>query len=89
MPPEKKATAHPSSQPAGNYSFYILRNQPRDILKLKKHVDDEALFGKLLEAVILRRMGVNKALFEKLPLGDSLALVKDHNASFYNILYSF
>lgn len=71
-----------------NYSFHILKNRPRDILKLKKHINDEALFGKLLEAIILRRMGVDKASFEKLPTGHDLSSIKDHRSSFYNILYS-
>lgn len=71
-----------------NYSFHILRKQPREILKLKKYVNDEALFGKLLEALIMRRMGVTRALFETIPTGHDLSLIKDEQTSFYNILYS-
>ncbi|QXI28451.1 hypothetical protein [Pseudomonas vanderleydeniana] len=71
-----------------NYSFHILKSRPRELLKLRKHVADEALFGKLLEAIITRRMSIDKALLEKLPLGESLSLVKHNDALFYNILYS-
>jgi hypothetical protein len=71
-----------------NYSFYILRKQPREILKLKKYVNDETLFGKLLEALIMRRMGVTRALFETILTGHDLSLIKDEQTSFYNILYS-
>lgn len=71
-----------------NYAFYILRTHPREILKLKKFVDDDALFGKLLEAVIKRRMGVTKVQFEKIPTGHDLSLINDKQTSFYNILYS-
>ncbi|MBC3349819.1 hypothetical protein HU811_24480 [Pseudomonas sp. SWRI196] len=70
-----------------NYSFYILNNKPREILKLKKYINDEALFGKLLEAIITRRMVVSKALFDNLPTGQDLSLIKDEQTSFYNILY--
>jgi len=70
-----------------NYSFHILKNRPRELLKLKKYVNDEVLFGKLLEAIILRRMSVTKALFEKIPTGHDLSLLNDDPASFYNILY--
>ncbi|TNF79854.1 hypothetical protein FGE05_23955 [Pseudomonas sp. ICMP22404] len=71
-----------------NYSFHILKNRPREILKLKKYVNDEVLFGKLLEAIILRRMTVTKALFEKIPTGHDLTSINNDSASFYNILYS-
>ncbi|RNF86222.1 hypothetical protein [Montanilutibacter psychrotolerans] len=71
-----------------NYSFHVLKNKPREILKLRRYISDEALFGKLLEAIITRRMGVNKALFEKVPTGQDLSLIKDDQTSFYNILYS-
>ncbi|WP_210643652.1 hypothetical protein [Pseudomonas sp. Tri1] len=71
-----------------NYSFHILKNKPREILKLKKYVNDDALFGKLLEAIIRRRMAVNKALFDKIPTGHDLSLIRDDPTSFYNILYS-
>ncbi|WP_260963337.1 hypothetical protein [Pseudomonas citri] len=70
-----------------NYSFHVLNDKPREILKLKKYVNDPALFGRLLEAIITRRMSVNKALFENLPTGQDLSLIKDDEASFYNILY--
>ena len=45
-----------------NYAFHVLRDKPREILKLKKYVRDEALFGQLLEVIIMRRMAVNKPL---------------------------
>ncbi|UVM61377.1 hypothetical protein [Pseudomonas sp. B21-010] len=71
-----------------NYAFHVLKDKPREILKLKKYVRDEALFGQLLEVIIMRRMAVNKALFEKIPTGHDLSLIEDGQASFYNILYS-
>jgi len=71
-----------------NYSFYILKSKPREILKLKKHVNDETLFNKLLEALITRRMAINKSLFENISIGQDLSLIKDNPTSFYNILYS-
>jgi hypothetical protein len=71
-----------------NYSFYILKNKPREILKLKKHVNDEALFIKLLEAIITRRMAINKSSFEKASIDQDLSSIKDNSTSFYNISYS-
>lgn len=71
-----------------NYSFHILKNKPREILKLKKYINDEVLFGRLLEAIIMRRMAVNKALFEKIRTGHDLTSINDNQTSFYNILYS-
>jgi len=70
-----------------NYSFHILKDKPREILKLKKHLDDEVIFGRLLEAIIRRRMAVDKALFEKVPTGHDLSLINDDHPLFYNILY--
>lgn len=71
-----------------NYAFHILKDKPREILKLKRYVRDEALFGQLLEVIIMRRMVVNKAMFEKIPTGHDLSLIEDGQISFYNILYS-
>lgn len=71
-----------------NYSFHILKNKPREILKLKKYINDEALFSKLLEAIITRRMAISKSLFEKISIGQDLSLIKDNPSAFYNILYS-
>jgi hypothetical protein len=71
-----------------NYSFHILKSNPREILKLKKYINDEALFRKLLEAIITRRMAINKSSFEKASIDQDLSLIKDNPTSFYNILYS-
>jgi len=71
-----------------NYSFHVLKNKPREISRLKKYVDDELLFGKILEALIHRRMAVDRATFETIGIGHDLASVKDDHKSFYNILYS-
>lgn len=70
-----------------NYSFYVLKNKPQEILKLKKYVNDDLLFGKLLEALINRRMAVNRAMFEMIDIDHELSSIKDNHTSFYNILY--
>ncbi|BBP60530.1 hypothetical protein [Pseudomonas sp. St316] len=71
-----------------NYAFHILKDKPREILKLKKHVRDETLFGQLLEVILKRRMAVSKALFKKVPTGHDLSSIEDGQTTFYNILYS-
>jgi len=71
-----------------NYSFHVLKNRPREISRLKTYVNDELLFGKILEALIHRRMAVDRATFETIGIGHDLASVKDDHKSFYNILYS-
>lgn len=87
-PLQSTANLFVSNMVVMNYAFHILKDKPRDVLKLKKHVRDEALFGQLLEVIIRRRMGVDKALFEKIPTGQDLALINDEHTAFYNILYS-
>lgn len=71
-----------------NYAFYILKDNPRDILALKKYVNDQVVFGKLLEAIIKRRMAVGKASFEKIAIGHDLSLIAEPPGAFYNILYT-
>ena len=71
-----------------NYAFYILKSNPRDILTLKKYVNDQVVFGKLLEAIIRRRMAVGKASFEKIAIGHDLSLIAEPPGAFYNILYT-
>ena len=87
-PLQSTANLFVSNMVVMNYAFHILKNKPREILKLKKHVRDEALFGQLLEVIIMRRMAVNKAMFEQIPTGHDLSLIKDEQTAFYNILYS-
>lgn len=87
-PLQSTANLFVSNMVVMNFAFHILKEKPREILKLKKHVRDEALFGQLLEVIIMRRMAVNKAMFEKIPTGHDLSLIGDEQALFYNILYS-
>nr|WP_288912894.1 hypothetical protein [uncultured Pseudomonas sp.] len=86
-PLQSTANLFVSNMVVMNYAFHVLKDKPHEILKLKKHVRDEALFGQLLEVIIMRRMAVNKALFEKIPTGHDLSLIKDEQTAFYNILY--
>lgn len=71
-----------------NYAFYIIKNNPREILKLKKHTSDREVFKKLLQAIISRRMAVNKEFFSNILTDQDLSLIKDGPTGFYNILYS-
>ncbi|TDL48834.1 hypothetical protein E2R60_25935 [Paenibacillus dendritiformis] len=70
-----------------NYSFYILKNDPRNILKLKKHINDDALFFKVMSALINRRMCIEKEDFEGLDLGIDLDAIEEEVSSLYNIIY--
>lgn len=70
-----------------NYSFYILKNDPRNILKLKKHINDDALFFKVISALINRRMCIEKEDFEGLDLGIDLDAIEEEVSSLYNIIY--
>lgn len=71
-----------------NYSFHVLKENPRDLLALERHVDDASLFGRLLEALIHRRMAVSKALLQTVPLDHDVSSIKDNQSAFFNILYS-
>lgn len=71
-----------------NYSFYVLKDRPGEICELQRHFDDPPLFARLLEALLRRRMAVDKALFATLPLGLDLGAIRDDAGAFYNILYA-
>lgn len=71
-----------------NYSFHVLKERPREILELKRRIGDDRRFGKLLEALIKRRMEIDRASFEGIDVGHDLSAIEDDRASFYNILYS-
>lgn len=71
-----------------NYSFHVLKDKPREISRLKTYVNDELLFGKILEALIHRQMAVSRETFETVGIGLDLPPVEDDHKSFYNILYS-
>jgi len=71
-----------------NYAFYIIKNKPQEILRLKKHTRDKAVFEKVVQAIISRRMSVKKECFRNILTDHDLSSINDSPTVFYNILYS-
>lgn len=71
-----------------NYSFYTLKDNPRNIVKLKKYIHNEKLFFQVMSALINRRMCIQKEDFKGLNLGIDLDAIEEVDSSLYNILYT-
>lgn len=71
-----------------NYSFHVLKDRPGDVLNLRRHLGNDALFGEVLRALIHRRMFVDKARFAAMDTGQDLSDVVVDSGLFYNITHS-
>ena len=68
------------------YIFYVLKDAPANILKLKEFIQEEDVFFHLLEAVIKRRLIVSHHHFRNLGLEPYLRKVKVNESQFYDIV---
>ncbi|MDX7640700.1 hypothetical protein SJ741_18560 [Citrobacter portucalensis] len=71
-----------------NYSYYILRHNPRVILKLKKYIKNDDIFSNILSAIIYRYQGVNKDDFIALGYAKYIKEVNKEGLWLYNLIYS-
>ena len=71
-----------------NYSYYILRHNPRVILKLKKYIKNDDIFSNILSAIIYRYQGVNKDDFIALGYAKYIKEVNEEGLWLYNLIYS-
>ncbi|WP_447881727.1 hypothetical protein [Serratia fonticola] len=69
-----------------NYIFYFLRCDSRNILQIKKCLND-GVFSRFFEAVIKRRLIIGKDHFTDLGLDDYLSKIQLNETQFYNILH--
>lgn len=68
-----------------SYIFYFLKCDPKNILQIKKHLNDD-VFLRFFEAVIKRRLIIGKDHFTDLGLDDYLSKIQLNETHFYNIL---
>ncbi|EKY3246411.1 hypothetical protein RBA21_003820 [Cronobacter dublinensis] len=69
-----------------NYSYYIVSKEPRKLLSLKKHIDDE-LFSKILSAIVYRGVFVDRKRISQLEINDYIKITDRSNCRLFNLIY--
>ncbi|NBJ33120.1 hypothetical protein GE191_05455 [Serratia fonticola] len=69
-----------------SYIFYFLKCEQRNILQIKKYLNDDDVFLRFFEAIIKRRLIIGKEHFTDLGLDDYLSKIQLNETHFYNIL---
>ncbi|MFT2789726.1 hypothetical protein ACMV5I_06595 [Serratia sp. T13T92] len=70
-----------------NYIFYLLKDNPSYLLKIKSFLRDDYIFFRFFEAIIKRGLIVGKHHFTDLGLDDYLRKIQLNETQFYNILH--
>ncbi len=71
-----------------NYSYYILKNNKRKIMSLKKYVGDDTIFSSIISSIAFRGIAVNEDFFINMGLGEYLNLPDREETTLYNLIYS-
>ncbi|MCU1790566.1 hypothetical protein CUU54_17150 [Pectobacterium polaris] len=71
-----------------NYSYYILKNNNKKILSLKRYVGDDAIFSSIISSIAFRGIIVNEKNFIKMGLAEYLNLPDRDETILYNLIYS-
>ncbi|MDC9594719.1 hypothetical protein [Xenorhabdus sp. IM139775] len=71
-----------------NYSYYILRNNPSNIMRIKRIIKDDKIFSDILTAIVKRKFHVKEEFLFKMELQKYIKKSTKNEAFFYNIIYS-
>ncbi|MEX0448042.1 hypothetical protein [Xenorhabdus sp. SGI246] len=71
-----------------NYSYYVLRNNSRNIMKLKSVIKNDEIFSDVLTAIVKRKFHIREELLLKPELQKYIKKSTKNEAFFYNITYS-
>ncbi|ACX86354.1 hypothetical protein Pecwa_0520 [Pectobacterium parmentieri WPP163] len=71
-----------------NYSYYILKNNNKKIMSLKKYVGDDTIFSLILSSIAFRGIIVNEDTFINMGLAEHLNLPDREETTLYNLIYS-
>ncbi|MBC8951170.1 MULTISPECIES: hypothetical protein [Xenorhabdus] len=71
-----------------NYSYYILRDNSRNIMKLKRIIKDDKIFSDILTAIVKRKFHVKEEFLFKPELQKYIKKSTKNESFFYNIIYS-
>ncbi|WP_409310343.1 hypothetical protein [Pectobacterium sp. B1J-3] len=71
-----------------NYSYYVLKNNNKKIMSLKKYVGDDAIFSSIISSIAFRGIMVNEESFIKIGLAEYLNLPDREETILYNLIYT-
>ncbi|WP_445373794.1 hypothetical protein ACSLVK_14940 [Photorhabdus tasmaniensis] len=71
-----------------NYSYYILKNNSRGIMKLKRFIKDDKLFSDILTVIVKRNFHIKEEFLFNPELQKYIKKKTKKEAFFYNIIYS-
>ncbi|MCL2724319.1 MAG: hypothetical protein FWD69_07770 [Polyangiaceae bacterium] len=74
-----------------NYSYYVLKDNPRAALQLKEYVGSGDVFSRLISTVVYRAVAVNRKMFSGLGIDEDFLphpLRGDESIRLFNLIYT-